>query len=488
LVTRSGKRKLLWISGVKPRRFEGEISLPPSKSYLHRALFVASLQRGTSQITGCGTVLSEDVKATIRFLRSLGVKISRGHKETSGVNADTTLLVSAREGLTSPKEPVFLGGSGTTARFAIAFAALANDLGTTKLVGDASLSKRPMQPLLDALVQLGVRCKSERGDGRLPVLVRGGGIQGGTCVIDGSISSQFISSLIIAGVKARRDTTIEISDSSRLVSEPYIEATIGVLDRYGFKVDVKRHGGGNLEFKIRARQVGLSGTSFPVPGDMSSASSLIGATLCAAGDIRLTGISESEDLPQPDSRMLEIAKSFGAGIESMKGGVSICATSLDASRKRLNFDLGDSPDLVPVVFATAAGLGVQLDITNIAHLRFKESDRIHTLAREFKKLGLITSETRDSISLRGRKIGARRRKIIFLNPKNDHRMLMAFTIAGVSGNLGEFYIYDPECVNKSYPAFISDLKRLTGGKRTIKIVSNTKGKEGIVDAPKHDRL
>ena len=133
-----------------------------------------------------------------------------------------------------------LEDSGTTARFAIALASLASDGGSTRFSGDKSLEERPMQPLLDALRQLGARCYSEHSNGRLPIVVEGRGIFGGLCYVDGSISSQFASALLIASAGAEKDTEIRIQNPSRMVSYPYLLATMHVLRSFGFKIKVNK--------------------------------------------------------------------------------------------------------------------------------------------------------------------------------------------------------------------------------------------------------
>ncbi len=180
-----------------------------------------------------------------------------------------------------------------------------------------------MKPLLDALSQLGVECRSRNG--YLPITVQAGGIQGGECEIDGSISSQFISSLLIACTEARENTVIKIKNPSRTVSEPYIDATIRVLRSFGFKIHVSYAGERRYrEFRIPANQVGKR-REFSVPGDMSSAAVIIGATLCASGKVELRGVDLT--LPQSDSVMMDVAKRFGAGIERRRKNNSLVVAS-----------------------------------------------------------------------------------------------------------------------------------------------------------------
>src|SRR5487761_218202 len=446
--------EFLRISGATPKNFHGSLWLPPSKSYLHRALFVASLCDGESKVHCGQDSLSDDVMATVRVLTHLGVNVEHD-KEVIRVKPDT---------LSASSRPIFVGGSGTSARFAISFAALAKK-GSTVITGDDSLSKRPMQPLLDALSSLGVKCHSK--DGKLPVTVEGGGIRGGKCLIDGSVSSQFISSLLIACTRAERDCTIEVASSSKLVSEPYIEATLAVLKHFGFSI----HGNAsNTKFRVKGNQR-VRAKSFRVPGDMSSAASLIAVAIAARGRLRLDGVDMK--LPQSDAAFLDIARKFGANITQSKGSLVIEPKKKGLKHGTLRFGMKNSPDLVPIIAGLAAATATnEVKVENVGHLRFKESDRLSIISREFHKLGIRTQETETSITIFGSRLkdAASSRKPILLDPESDHRIMMALTVAGISGRFGEVLISDPSCVKKSYPNFVSDVQRLLHQRDLLKIV------------------
>jgi 3-phosphoshikimate 1-carboxyvinyltransferase len=467
---------LLRVSGERPHNFRGTVRLPPSKSYIHRALFVSSLCSNRSTISNCydaGGNLSEDARASVNALTHFGVGIKRGklHDE---------LVVDPGE-ISSGGE-IFAGGSGTTARFAIAYAAIPTDGGSTTITGDSSLLKRPMKPLLDALSQLGVSCIS-KNSGKLPVVVEGSGIAGGSCTIDSSASSQFLSALLIACTRARKqDTTIIIDDTSPSVSVPYVEATMFVLRHFGFVVARKREKE-NIVFKVKRNQRGRQGGTFSVPGDMSSAASLIAATVAAKGRARLTGVDLR--MPQADSSFLDIVKRFGAKVVAKKTDQSIIVDAGDgnerqrSSRILATFDLQNSPDLVPVLAGLAVATGLNVGIRGVHHLRFKESDRLQALYGELGKMEGVKVDTgKDSLSIRAKddtisgKEGRKASKVV-LDSHNDHRILMGLTIAGISGRFGELFITNPLCVAKSYPCFISDLKYLAHGD----VVSITKREE-----------
>jgi 3-phosphoshikimate 1-carboxyvinyltransferase len=458
--------EFLRLSGSRPSNFEGSLKLPPSKSYLHRALFVSSLCSTESRIEDVGRSFSEDVTASINALEAFGMAIQKITR-----NSDTNLLVHPKA-VSSSRREIFAGGSGATARFAIAFAAIPSDGGNSIISGNTSLLKRPMQPLINALTQIGASCYSKNSNGRLPVVVKANGIEGGSCRIDGYISSQFISALLIACTQARKDTLVEIENPSQAVSIPYIRATQFVLDFYGFKIKLKRSPV-SLSFLIKGNQTGLKGRKFSVPGDMSSAAALIGATLAAKGRVGLNGVNLQ--MPQADLVFLNIAKKFGATISRKGRSLVVSALEEKDGNKRwrsLTFDLKDSPDIVPIVAGVAAALGRAVKIRNVSHLRFKESDRLSALSKELRKIGMRTVENQDSLSISSRRNiePVSRNNPTILSSENDHRILMGLTIAGISGRFGEVLISNPSCVSKSYPSFVDDLKSLAHNENILSIV------------------
>jgi len=324
-----------------------------------------------------------------------------------------------------------------------------------------------MESIFASLKQLGVSSRSLNADGKLPIVVEGGGIRGGECEIDGSVSSQFISSLLISCTRADRETTIRIRNPKKLVSKPYIHATLKVLEWFGFEVKADRGEDAELRsFQVRSNQLVRGKKGFPVPGDMSSAASLICATLASAGEITLANLGEGE-FPQPDSSIISIAEKFGGKIAREGKDLSVKA-GVKAPLGGFTLDLGDSPDLVPPVAGLAAALGNKLKIVNVGHLRFKESDRLAILSRELRKIGVATTETPTSLQINNGSLSDLRKPIL-LDPENDHRMLISFTIAALSGKFGEIRIADPDCVKKSYPDFVKDLQRACHEKSTVSV-------------------
>ncbi|MDA4111080.1 MAG: 3-phosphoshikimate 1-carboxyvinyltransferase [Thaumarchaeota archaeon] len=446
----------------RPAKFYGTIRLPPSKSYLHRALFAAALCTGSSSLMNCGVELNQDIQATISCLNQLDVEI-RQRPANYG-----TLLVTP--GKNSVKEvTVNAQASGTTARFIIPFAALSKSGSQVRIIGDQSLAKRPMRSIFEALAQLGVTCRSENSGKTLPIIVEGGGIKGGECEVDGSVSSQFVSSLLLSCTRADEDTIIHIRNPEKQVSEPYIEATIKALKFFGFKIDLLTSKNQRFDsFKIKGNQIVPGKKRFAIPGDMSSAASLLCSALASNGELTLSNFGDGT-FPQPDSAIVPIASRFGGKIARRSLGLGIKTDGV-ISKEELTFDLGDSPDLVPAIAGVSAATGSHVHLVNIGHLRFKESDRLAVLSRELGKIGVVAVEKRSSLEIKPSRRPGDFRKPILLDPEKDHRILIALTIAGLSGRFGELHIQDPDCVKKSYPDFVSDLQKACHEKSTVAII------------------
>ena len=346
----------------------GNVTCPPSKSYTHRAIFISSLANGNSHIIN--PLISRDTIATIGACRELGVGIKR---------TDKGLIVSGKDTLQIPDNVINVENSGTTMRFVTAISSLLNE-GYVVITGDDSIRKRPMRPLLAALKQLGVNSFSTRENDKAPIIVQGGGINGDKITIDGSISSQFISGILIAGVCAK--SGISLSVTGKQVSKSYIESTLNVMSKFGAKV---KHSGDYRKYNIINNR--YVPTTFTIPGDFSTASLLLSAGTLVGGEITVSNLDFS--LPQGDSKILEILKKIGAviSIDKRNGTVKTKGTQeLDGGE----FDLSDTPDLLPVVAILALKSRNPVRIYGVSHTRYKETDRLKIIASEFRKFGVKT--------------------------------------------------------------------------------------------------
>ena len=371
---------------------------------------------------------SEDTNATIGACKNFGVEID-------DVGNDVT-VTSANE-LKIKSDTIDDANSGTTIRIATAIASLADDKIT--LTGDSSLKKRPMQPLLDALESLGAQCSSSNG--KPPISVKGR-IKGGKVKIPGNMSSQFISALMITAPKLENGLVINID--GKLVSKPYIDATVTTMKKFGVDVEIK-----TPYKKYIIPEQNYKSTTLTIPSDFSSLALLLAAAVLIGENITIKESTGS--MPQADEAIIDILETMGVIVTLNKNIIKIKSPKkLDGGK----FDLSDSPDLVPAVAILALKSSKPIEIFNVEHVRYKETDRISIIARELSKLGIKVEEKKDGLILNN----SDNLNSADLNSENDHRLFMAFCIAGMY--VGNCTISDPESVEVSYPNFISEMKRI----------------------------
>lgn len=418
---------------VEKSTITGEIICPSNKSYSHRAIFLASLAGNNSKVNN--VLLSADTQATIEACKKFGAEIEI---------QDSTIII---------KNPIKLGinvpeidteNSGTTIRIASGIASLFSDEIT--LTGDESLQKRPMQPLLDALSSIGAQCDST--DGKPPIKIKGK-IRGGEVTIPGSFSSQFISALLISAPLTEKG--INLSIEGNLVSKPYLDATIATMRKFGVAVQTlipyKRY---NITPQVYKH------SEFTVPIDFSSLALLLSAAVLCGEEIKIKG--EIGDLPQGDEVFIDILEQMGVTITINEKEIEIKSPEKLRGGK---FDLSNSPDLLPPLAILSLNVSTPIEIINVKHARLKETDRIAIISREISKLGIKIEEKEDGLILEP----SENIKGAELNSENDHRLFMAFCIAGMY--IGDCTVTDPDSVKVSYPNFVEEINKI-GGK--IKIV------------------
>jgi len=411
---------------VEKSEIDGKIVCPPNKSYTHRAIFLASLAVDKSIIKNI--LRSGDTNATINACKNFGVEIK-------DVGDDIT--VTSGSVLKLHSNTIDAANSGTTIRIAAAISALAND--KIVLTGDSSLKKRPMQPLLDALESLGAKCSSSNGN---PPISVSGEIKGGEVKIPGNISSQFISALMITAPKLENGLILNIQ--GKLVSKPYIDATITMMKKFGVEVETK-----TPYKKYVIPEQNYKATTVTIPSDFSSLALLLSAAVLLGENLTIQVSTGS--MPQADEAIIDILEIMGVVITLDKNTIKIKSPEKLGGGK---FDLSDSPDLIPAIAIHALKTSKPIEIFNVEHARYKETDRIAVIARELAKLGIKVKEKKDGLVLNNSDnlTGAD------LNSENDHRLFMAFCIAGMY--VGNCTISHPKSVEISYPNFISEMKRI----------------------------
>ena len=411
---------------VEKSKIKGIVDCPSNKSYTHRGIFLASLAGNNSQVENA--LLSADTKATIEACKKFGAIIE--------VN-NSSIIVKEPIKTDTVVPEINTENSGTTIRIAIGIASLFSQ--EIKLTGDASIQKRPMQPLLDALTSIGAKCNSI--DGKPPVSIKGV-IVGGDVKIPGNLSSQFITSLLITAPLTKNGINLTIEGD--LVSKPYLDATIRTMREFGVSVQTvipyKKY---NISPQI------YKNTTFNVPIDFSSLALLLAFTVLNGEDVIIKG--STGNLPQGDEAFIDFLKQLGVSVTINENEIKI------KSPEKLEggiFDLRNSPDLLPPLAILSLISLKPIEIVNVKHARLKETDRIAILARELPKIGIKVEEKEDGLILEssGNLTGAK------LNSENDHRLFMTFCIAGTY--IGNCIVTDPKSVEVSYPNFIEEMNRL----------------------------
>ena len=414
---------------VSRSRVSGRVEAPPSKSYTHRGILAGALGDGVRVLN---PLRSADTEASTRCARGLGASID----ERGG-----DIVIDGVDG--APKTPddvLDCGNSGTTTRLFAGAASLVDGLAV--LTGDESLRSRPNGPLLSSLRELGATARSTRGDGRAPLVV-GDSLEGGKTTIDGSVSSQFISSLLFASPLTDGAT---VAIEGTLKSRPYVDITLEVLAEMGIDVHETDDG-----FEVPGGQRYTS-DEFRVPGDFSSASYPLAAG-AVAGEAHVENLYPSA---QGDEAILEILKRMGASVDwDRDDGVARVSGDAD-DLTGVTFDASNNPDLTPTVAALGAAAGGETRIVDAEHVRYKETDRLEAMATELGKMGAVIDEERDALYVDGESselVGAH------VDGRHDHRVVMALGVAGLVAE-GETTVETAESVDVSYPGFADDLAAL----------------------------
>lgn len=409
----------------------GTAASPPSKSHTHRAFILAALANGRSQILS--PLMGEDTCATLDALAALGAEVS--------ISGESVIIRGGE--LQAPAKPIDCKNSGTSIRILAAIAAQIT--GSTTLTGDASLCSRPMKPLLDALAELGAGVTAANG-GFAPFTVTGP-LTGDRVDIEGNISSQFISALLIASPLGKDGLAVHLT--TPLTSRPYVEMTIAAMQNAGVTVTATADG-----FTVPAGQR-YHASIVRVRGDYSSAAFLFAAG-AVAGDVTVTNLDPTD--PQGDKLFITLLEELGATVSRTDGAVRVAKGLLRAAE----VNLADAPDLFPIAAVLATQCAGTTRLYGAAHLRFKESDRIAVTARFLRDMGATITETDDGCIITGPCTLSGAKVTTF----GDHRIMMAAAVAGIIAD-GETTIDDAGCCAVSYPAFVAEMQRLGADMRFV---------------------
>ncbi|WP_338464470.1 3-phosphoshikimate 1-carboxyvinyltransferase [Franconibacter daqui] len=412
---------------------DGAINLPGSKSVSNRALLLAALAQGTTVLTNL--LDSDDVRHMLNALNALGVAYTLSEDRTRCEVTGQGGVLKAEGEL-----ELFLGNAGTAMRpLAAALCLGANNV---VLTGEPRMKERPIGHLVDALRQGGAQIEYLEQENYPPLRLRGG-FDGGQVEVDGSVSSQFLTALLMTAPLATNDTAITIKGD--LVSKPYIDITLHLMKTFGVEVENQ----GYQRFVVRGSQHYQSPGDYLVEGDASSASYFLAAAAIKGGTVKVTGIGRNS--VQGDIRFADVLEKMGAKITWGDDYIACSRGELNA----IDMDMNHIPDAAMTIATAALFAKGTTTLRNIYNWRVKETDRLAAMATELRKVGAVVEEGHDYISvtppatLQAAEIGT----------YNDHRMAMCFSLVALSDT--PVTILDPKCTAKTFPDYFDQLARIS---------------------------
>lgn len=420
---------------LKPiSKIDGEINLPGSKSLSNRALLVAALAEGTTKITNL--LESDDTRHMLNALKQLGINYTLSEDKT-----ECTVIGNGGPIHTTELQELFLGNAGTAMRPLCA--ALCLGSGSYLLTGEPRMKERPIGHLVDALKEAGATISYQENEGYPPLLIEADGLSGGDVKIDGAISSQFLTALLLAAPMAKEDMTITII--GELVSKPYIDITLHIMKEFG--VDVVNNN--YKTFTIKGGQTYKAVETFMVEGDASSASYFLAAAAIKGGTVKVTGIGKKSI--QGDVQFVDVLEKMGAKVEWGDEYVSVSRGELHA----IDMDFNHIPDAAMTIATMALFVEGTTTLRNIYNWRVKETDRLYAMATELRKVGATVEEGEDYLKITPPK----ELKHAAIDTYDDHRMAMCFSLLALDPV--SVTINEPECTAKTFPSYFEVLESIS---------------------------
>lgn len=415
---------------VQPSHLSGSLFAPASKSSMQRACAAALVKKGTSYIHNPG--ISNDDKAALDIIRKLGAII----------RWDTDVLVIESNGVQPVSESIHCGESGLSIRMFTPIAALAQQPVT--ITGEGSLVTRPMDFFDAILPQLQVQVNSNQG--KLPLYIKGP-LQPQNITIDGSLSSQFLTGLLMAFAASAHQLTKPVTITvNNLKSKPYIDLTLNVMEQFGLPVPVHHQ---HETFTFQPAAVKEMPVHYTVEGDWSGAAFLLVAGAVASQEMVVKGLDVFST--QADKQILQALMDCGCKLSVQAEQIEVGKAAL----KAFHFNATDCPDLFPPLVALAAYCSGTTVIEGVTRLAHKESNRALTLQEEFGKLG-VAIRLQDDLMLIEGGVGVKGGSV---HSHHDHRIAMACAVAALSAQ-GPVTIQEADAINKSYPTFYEHLQKL----------------------------
>ncbi|EMW2233899.1 3-phosphoshikimate 1-carboxyvinyltransferase [Enterobacter hormaechei] len=414
-------------------RVDGTINLPGSKSVSNRALLLAALANGTTVLSNL--LDSDDVRHMLNALKALGVQYALSDDRTRCEVTGNGGALHSAEAL-----ELFLGNAGTAMRpLAAALCLGSNDI---VLTGEPRMKERPIGHLVDALRQGGAQIDYLEQENYPPLRLRGG-FTGDNVEVDGSVSSQFLTALLMTAPLAPNDTVISIKGD--LVSKPYIDITLHLMKTFGVEVENQSY----QRFVVRGAQQYQSPGNYLVEGDASSASYFLAAGAIKGGTVKVTGIGRNS--VQGDIRFADVLEKMGAVVTWGDDFISCTHGELNA----IDMDMNHIPDAAMTIATSALFAKGTTTLRNIYNWRVKETDRLFAMATELRKVGAVVEEGEDYI----RVTPPAKLQFAEIGTYNDHRMAMCFSLVALSDT--PVTILDPKCTAKTFPDYFEQLARIS---------------------------
>ncbi|VFP79210.1 3-phosphoshikimate 1-carboxyvinyltransferase [Buchnera aphidicola] len=417
-------QKSLTLKSIK--YVNGELNLPGSKSISNRVLLLSALSTGNTILKNL--LYSDDVNHMLNALLKLGISFF--------LNKDKSICKI--KGISGPlfskkKITLFLGNAGTATRPLLAVLSLKKN--KIILTGDDRMKERPIFHLVDSLQKGGANISYLNKKEYLPVYIKGG-FSGGEITVNGTVSSQFLSSLLIAAPLAQLDTKIVVEGG--LVSKPYIDLTINLMRKFGIIVDILDN---YKYFYIKGNQKYISPGEYFIESDVSSATYFLAAAAIKGGSVKINGIKK--DSIQGDIDFVSVLKKMGASIIWNENSLICMKNNLFG----ITIDCNHIPDAAMTIAMLGLFSNTFVHIKNIYNWRVKETDRLYAMTTELKKIGANVQEGSDFIIIHPVK------KFLHatINTYNDHRIAMCFSLVALSGV--PVTLLNPTCVNKTFPLF-----------------------------------
>ncbi len=420
---------------LKPiTKINGEINLPGSKSLSNRALLLAALAEGTTKITNL--LESDDTRHMLNALKQLGIKYALSEDKTQCTVEGNAGSISSEK-----VQELFLGNAGTAMRPLCA--ALCLGEGSYLLTGEPRMKERPIGHLVDALREAGAKITYKENEGYPPLEIEANGLNGGDVKIEGAISSQFLTALLLAAPMAKEDMTITII--GELVSKPYIDITLYIMKAFGVEVINENY----ETFRIKGGQTYKAVDSFMVEGDASSASYFLAAAAIKGGTVKVTGIGKNSI--QGDVAFADVLEKMGAIVEWGEDFVSVTRAELNS----IDMDFNHIPDAAMTIATTALFTQGTTTLRNIYNWRVKETDRLSAMATELRKVGAEVEEGEDYLKITAPKV----LNHAAIDTYDDHRMAMCFSL--LSLDPVSVTINEPECTAKTFPTYFEVLESIS---------------------------